>query len=277
MAETNTQKLLRAWLTPAQEIEDALQQLYSERFLTNAVGVQLDSLGKLVGEPRDGEADDAIYRKRIRARISTNRSRGSIQEIVDIADLIVNDDDATLELDNQGRAAYVLRVEGVELTWPVADVLIRFLRRATAGGVRPIEEFHLSDPAEAFVIGTLESAGYGTRAELGMSFLGSDWDTVFEARIDGVDGNAITIVADAKGASSIFESGSTVTINFEDGVASVADIEALVDSDSTLIRVKTPGTSQAYVLDESTDETTATALAGGAAGAAGGKIASSLE
>ena len=65
-----------ALLAPLQPIEDALWQLHTERNLDTATGVTLEEIGGLVGEPPSG-LDEDTYRRRIRARIRTNRSSGS--------------------------------------------------------------------------------------------------------------------------------------------------------------------------------------------------------
>src|SRR5262245_2616348 len=66
MGDSNTQKALRALLAPAASLEHALQQLLTERNVNTAIGAQLDLIGKIVGRPRAGVADDEIYRRYIR-------------------------------------------------------------------------------------------------------------------------------------------------------------------------------------------------------------------
>jgi len=146
---SKAQRFLAALLTPFQALEDAFQQLRTERSIDNAVGAQLDAIGKIVGRARQGVTDDEIYRRYVRAQIVTNKSDGLIDDMLTLADLIVFDDDATYVLDNQGACAFVLRVEGIVLDDDIADVLIAFLRRAAAAGVRPILEWHAADPSTA--------------------------------------------------------------------------------------------------------------------------------
>lgn len=140
MSENNIKKLLRGLLQPTQEIEDALQQLLLERGVDTAVGDQLDVLGRLVGQDRGGMSDDD-FRRLVRARISVNRSKGAIADILRVTDLIVNDPLASLVVDNQGTACFVIRIEDQPLADAVASLLIPFLREATAGGVRVILEW----------------------------------------------------------------------------------------------------------------------------------------
>jgi hypothetical protein len=146
MSENNITKLITALVGPGQSVEDALQQLYSERRVDTAIGEQLDVLGRLVGQPRNGMVDDD-YRRMIRARISVNRSKGTIADAITVSDLVIDDDAITYEVDNQGVAAYVVRLMGAPVTDTVAALLIAMLRDTAAGGVRPILEY--SDQAYA--------------------------------------------------------------------------------------------------------------------------------
>ena len=136
---TNVEKLIVALVTPTQSVEDALQQLLSERSVDTAVGDQLDTIGVIVDQPRAG-LDDETYRRYIRARIRTHRSNGIMRDILAVADLVIYDDDAYLRILNQGVAAYVLRVEDFVMDTDLVNVVIKFLRDATSAGVRPILE-----------------------------------------------------------------------------------------------------------------------------------------
>lgn len=146
-AESNTQKALRIVLGPTVELQQAMLDVLRMRVLDTAEGVWLNVLGELVGRPRAGVTDDAIYRRYIRAQIAANKSSGTIDEILTIADLVINDEAATLELDNTGIAAYILYVGGVVLPDDVAAVLIDLMLRATGAGIRPILAYSTAAPS----------------------------------------------------------------------------------------------------------------------------------
>lgn len=129
--------LLTAWLAGAQSLEAAFQQLLTQRNIETAVGAQLDVIGKLVGQPRDG-LDDDTYRRYIRARITTNRSSGTVGDALKIARLLLGEPVPQLILNNWGTAAYELVVEGASIPTALAQVIIDFLVDGTAAGVRPI-------------------------------------------------------------------------------------------------------------------------------------------
>lgn len=79
---TNFQKFLAAFVMSAQEIEDVNWQLYTERWLETAVGVQLDGIGEILGLPRNAGETDESYRQRLRFQAFINRSTGTPEEII---------------------------------------------------------------------------------------------------------------------------------------------------------------------------------------------------
>lgn len=73
--------LIRTLAEPAQAIEDAAHDLYLGFFLPAATGYRLDLIGKRVGQLREGMSD-ADFRVAIRARVATNRSTGTYQDVI---------------------------------------------------------------------------------------------------------------------------------------------------------------------------------------------------
>lgn len=118
------------------------------------------------------------------------------------------------------------------------------------------------------------SGSPNTIAELDLGTLaGGDLDTVVQANLlGGPEGNAITVELTAASVSGVVISvvGNAVTIDIEDGVSTVSDVEnaiaALTGTDA-VIRTKTPGTG-ATVLAAG-DVFSATNLAGGTRTATG--------
>ncbi len=106
-----------------------------------------------------------------------------------------------------------------------------------------------------------------TKAELDLDTPSAALDTIVRAKVGGVAGNSITVaaVADSGAAENVTieEVGNAVTIHFEDGVSTVADVEAAIAADSALIEVKTAGTGATVLAGA--DAFTATPLASGAA------------
>ncbi len=140
----NQQKFLVVVGTEGQEAESALQQVYSGYWIDNATGDQLDVLGRVVGQLRNGMTDDD-FRRLIRARISVNRSKGTIASVLSVAKLVVADDTVYYQVDNQGRATVVIRLLDQPVTDAVVqDLLLPMLRDTVAAGVRIIVEWSSS-------------------------------------------------------------------------------------------------------------------------------------
>lgn len=87
-----------------------------------------------------------------------------------------------------------------------------------------------------------------TKASLNLGGIGSGTlDTVIAAAVAGVAGNAITFeaVADSGSGVTIEVAGAQVVVHFEDGVSTVADVEAAIAAlagPDDIIDVLTPGT-----------------------------------
>jgi hypothetical protein len=146
MGESNTQKALRALLSPAAELEAAMQAVLRGRNVETAIGVQLTLIGKLVG--RTGrDPDDEIERRLVRAQIAANKSDGLVEDKIAVATMVLDDPAARIVIDMVGAAATILRVEDVAVSEVVAAVLVQLVIKAASGGVRQIVEWSGADPA----------------------------------------------------------------------------------------------------------------------------------
>ena len=79
--------LLSGLVNPLQEIEEQLTRLESERWLDEAEGIQLDQMGKIVGELRNNRGDEE-YRLAIYTRIFLNRGGGTPEDIIAALNLV---------------------------------------------------------------------------------------------------------------------------------------------------------------------------------------------
>ena len=142
--------LFTVLLKPFQRFENACIQLLTQRGVDVAAGVQLDVLGKIVGQARLGNTDD-VYRRYIRARIATNRSTGRREEIINIAHLIVNLPGLVVRVHTIGNASAIVQLDGVAIDQATADVARDMIcRAAAANGVRLVLEYALVPPASVF-------------------------------------------------------------------------------------------------------------------------------
>lgn len=78
---------LKAYLRQVQDLEDAAYDVLIKRLIYNAQDAQLDVIGKIVGELRDGR-DGEAYRIGIYARVRINRSRGNVDDVLAVLALI---------------------------------------------------------------------------------------------------------------------------------------------------------------------------------------------
>lgn len=124
-----------ALVTPIQALEDVLQDVLLQRILDNAIGAQLDDIGRLVGQARL-TTDDDQQRRYVRARIAANRSGGTGENVLTISVLVVDDVAAHHVIENLGGAALFLRLEDVAVSNDVATILIGFLRTSVLAGVK---------------------------------------------------------------------------------------------------------------------------------------------
>lgn len=135
----NITALFNAMNAHSQYVEDAFQQLYTERSLAVAVGDRLDQLGTIIGLGRLG-ADDDTYRLRLQAEVKVNRSSGLTEEILEIFGLICAVTTAPpggtplFQWVHEPPAGFTL-VINTEVDDTLAAFLISILRRARAGGV----------------------------------------------------------------------------------------------------------------------------------------------
>lgn len=80
---------LASWLNEVQAAEDMLYGLLVRALDNpNVSGVTLDTLGKIVGQTRQGQVD-AAYIPYLKARIKTNLSNGTVETLLGIVVLLV--------------------------------------------------------------------------------------------------------------------------------------------------------------------------------------------
>ena len=145
----NISRMLYVVAVSSQTLETAQQQVLRQRTLENAVGANLDVIGKLVGQPRVG-LDDDTYRRYCRASITANKSRGTAEELIDVADLVIFEDDAVYVVTIMSVAAVIVRVTEIGITDDLAQVTFNFLRRAASAGVRLVLEYGNTWPLFTF-------------------------------------------------------------------------------------------------------------------------------
>lgn len=140
----NLRALLTAFIAPLQEIDDAVWQLYMERWPAVATGINLDVLGAIVGQAREGR-DDTTYRLWIQARVYVNRSTGAADDTLRVLQLIASG--STVTLTEYAPAAYKVEVLGLT---PDPTSVWQILRLVKPAGVRMSFAYSPFAPANLF-------------------------------------------------------------------------------------------------------------------------------
>ncbi len=163
--KSGVNSLVSAIVQPLQGVDDGLYQLLTERWIDDAAGENLDTLGAIVGQAREGRDDDT-YRVWIRARSVANRSNGHADDTLQILDLITPTADYALE--ETPPAAYIVTAFDLGIS---ADSLFQLLSLAKPAGVR-LNLIYSEDTANTFTLSDVPnttttgdfSKGFGTTA-----------------------------------------------------------------------------------------------------------------
>lgn len=129
-----------------QDLEEAFFELLTDRYLDVAFGVQLDGLGLIVDEDREGRGDDE-YRIAIRARILLNLGDGTPEDLIELLKAV--SDGGTVQLTEYYPAALTMFVL-LALDLTTALRLNRALQSGKSAGVDAHLIYGESDPGELF-------------------------------------------------------------------------------------------------------------------------------
>jgi len=125
--------LLRSYINRVQEFEDACFEVMNAFDVNTCDATRLAVLGRVVGQPNFGWSE-STYRAVVRAKIATNRSRGTEDDIVNVLRLITGST-APITI-----TSIVPATMSIEMGEPVsADHLVAMvflLPKARAAGVR---------------------------------------------------------------------------------------------------------------------------------------------
>lgn len=166
--------MIKSYVDQLQELEDVLWDVINHRLLdpapgesVGAEGVQIDVLGKIVGQPRLGLSDEA-YIAAIKLRIRVNRSRGSSVDILEILRLAMPEP-KEFAYREEWILASITEVESISVE--LAFTLLTSLNSARAAGYRAILEYFTDrvSSGDMFLWGDDVAAGQG-----GFSYDGTD-------------------------------------------------------------------------------------------------------
>lgn len=148
--------LIETLCGPIQDLEDAAYGVLLGFLIDTAVGTQLDTLGDIVAQPRDGVTDDDLYRRYVRAKVAVLNSKGTYPDIIAVIELVLGEATTTITLQNSAAATVLVDLGTTTgTTAAVAEILIGFLRKTVSATVRLLLTYSESDDAETFSTGEL--------------------------------------------------------------------------------------------------------------------------
>jgi hypothetical protein len=126
--------LLCIYIDQIQLLEDALWDLATLRTIDAGEGVQLDGIGDIVRQERQGFSDDD-YRPLLRARVRANKSEGTAPDIIAVAVAAMNEPPlGQIEFESLPPAGFELLITD-QLIFP-EEILNDLIQDATLAGVR---------------------------------------------------------------------------------------------------------------------------------------------
>lgn len=128
---TNLQKLIKALVIPAQELEDVNYQLLTLRWLSTAQGVQLDEIGVILGLPRNPGESDSDYRERLQFQIFINTSSGTPEQVIETLKFLT--DASYIDYYERNAAFYEMYTDGTKFPYPPNDLNTAIKRVSPAG------------------------------------------------------------------------------------------------------------------------------------------------
>lgn len=142
------------------DLETAGQTLLTMLDVEASEGAQLDVIGRIVGQPRNG-VDDDIYRLYLNARALANKSAGTVEDIFKVMRALYGQTEAQPRYFGGWVKQFAIRVAAV-LTRSEALIGVDFLGDAKEAAARGILEWIESPPASMFQFdGTASPTGLG--------------------------------------------------------------------------------------------------------------------
>lgn len=113
---TNLQKLIKVLVAPLQDLENVRWQLKTQRWLSTAIGAQLDEIGVILGLPRQLGESDEDYRERLQFQIFINNTSGTPEEVMAVLAFLTQATHTNYH--DIGIAAFQLETNGLKFPNP---------------------------------------------------------------------------------------------------------------------------------------------------------------
>lgn len=147
--------LTGAMADSAQKLEDVIWQVINLRNIDDGFGNQLDVIGRLVGEPRNGKTDTQ-YKPFLRIRIAADKCQGTIPEVLNIVNMVsLADSGAAWWYYSAFPAGWSVTYAG---SYPDAYALASLATELTPGGVRASVRWPALDITRTMRAGSVRAA-----------------------------------------------------------------------------------------------------------------------
>lgn len=130
---TNFQKLLKVFLESSQNIQDVINQLKTQRNIFDAVGVQLDGIGEILGLQRESGESDEDYRERLQFQTFINSGTGTPEEVIRVLAFLTNA--SKVGYIEYYPGAYQMSTDGTTFPDPPEE-LVTAINRASPAGIQ---------------------------------------------------------------------------------------------------------------------------------------------
>jgi hypothetical protein len=140
----NLISLLTSFVAQLQELDTVVLELYTDRWLESAIGAQLDIIGAIVGEERQGKSDDD-YRDAIKVRIGINLGNGTAEDVIEVVRSFF--DDMTVQIVDYYPASFVVRlIDPIDPLTIDTTKLRAYIQDVKPVGVHVVLEFYVTGP-----------------------------------------------------------------------------------------------------------------------------------
>lgn len=165
--------LLTMMVQGFQDLEDAAQAMPAAMdTIDGAAGVQLDGLGKLLGQAREGRTD-VVYRLWLKARLQRSRRSGTVEDLIVILSLLVPG--SLISVSPSYPAGFSAEVQGVAVPNPDAVEIAKIFRLSRGGGIDGLFQWSPATPAETFtlplIVATLDDVLVGGETSFAVSMM----------------------------------------------------------------------------------------------------------
>ena len=142
----NLKKVLCIYADQIQEIEDLAFALYDRLSIDDSSGQQLDEIGEIVVQKRNGVSDKR-YRTLLFVKIGINTSKGTPKKLTDIIQLLSNAN--FVHYINLNNGNFELQTDGTFVDQEEINFVFVSMARVAAGGTR-MAALICYDPTEGF-------------------------------------------------------------------------------------------------------------------------------